>query len=1083
MAEGATVTIATGYLGESSLYKGKGAGELTGSIDTLGTDATLNLYGIRWENTKGVDFISLWNGNIGTVNILGDTITRPTMPTKAQTGDILIADNINIGKNSVVHAYAQAMGKMTISDNAKVGTLVSGNISDPTNSSNKALALGSILAVKELDINLNSDGAVIVRQLKCGSLGGDNFKGTIKLADKSDTLLVTYIFQLPEAGEDGEASDAMLTISKGTLYSMTKAAPRKNNGAGNLTVSGDAVATIAASEASTFGTLNVETSDTVFVNGGATITELNITEADAGTTALMLNGASNTIKGGAMTPNNLAAFAVGYASDKVTGLDGTTGKKAPKYTGKEDKETADSIVNTQEIALPVTFSNLTTAAQNYYFFKKSTQKVITVTFMIPADTVTAKDANGKTKFTTWKEYGKKQVLALSAKVECPVDSFNLDGQHLVTVDGSNAWVQWYTDSACTNKVKTDAADADISIKTNTDTLTFGSKTLQDTVLYAKLAVVDSVVAWYMSMDPALKGKLVNSRDKSTGAATAMTGGSLNFAESYDEDKKTYSYKSDGLAYYDTKRKFSELTAKVTSPAIQKGTFAIALKDTADIKNISSLAADDSITFPQTLVKDTTWNLVLADSVVFFEDNSLKNPIKKTIVLFGDTLASSLIPEAPTKEGYVFDGWYYVLQNGNTPITSFDVNSATAVDDHICGKTKKAPNTITTTIYVAPKWVIGVYAVVGEDTIPVAKLATKDFAATKATETSAQVDLYNTESMPIGTTDAPAAGTSGVVLASEGIVNLYYLPLDEEAVNVANFTDAKYTGERLNAAINWYTDAAMTQAITSWPYSVKEGKTETVFIYGYKPVEIMQVFDYGYKKDTLIDTLASGTKYSEAFILDSLKIAEYLWNEKVVDVIGWTNNAGDTIASDYKWTKNDTLYPICDTVVVLNFYSNDYVNTLYQIIVHYGDTLETKILSDQVKTVGDTTLTFQGWYVPCDDEYKFIDDNEVQYSWDEKIVKSKDNMMSWDSIVIPVYNLYANPVKAADKAFGNNGIINIYGYWPGDTTGGDPTGINEVNGASENAKTSNGHRYNLAGQEVDDNYSGVVILNGVKRVNK
>jgi len=47
----------------------------------------------------------------------------------------------------------------------------------------------------------------------------------------------------------------------------------------------------------------------------------------------------------------------------------------------------------------------------------------------------------------------------------------------------------------------------------------------------------------------------------------------------------------------------------------------------------------------------------------------------------------------------------------------------------------------------------------------------------------------------------------------------------------------------------------------------------------------------------------------------------------------------------------------------------------------------------------------------------------------------------------------------------------------------PTAINEVNTESDNSNSTavkyNGKRYNLAGQEVDDNYNGIVIMNGKK----
>jgi len=1087
VAANANVTIASGYIGQN---KSKSSA-LTGTISTLGDDATLNLYGIKWANgtttsegkTEGVAFISTDNTK-GTVNIIGDTIVSAEKITDNQTGHVLCALDINIGKNSVVEAYPQANGKMTISDNAKVGTIIEGSLADPA----KVKVSGAIRAEEELDIDLNSDGAIRVYTLECGNRSkGGNFSGTIKLADKSDTLLVTKTFALPEQASEGKAKDAMLTISKGTLYSAAAATPTKDSGAGNMTVSGDAVVTIVdASEASTFGTLNIETSDTVYIAKGATITELNITEADAGTTALVvadkleINSSAENGKI-TVTPTNLAAYAVGFVSGKASSLDGTTGKKAFAYPSK-DNYAEDSVVNTT----PITLTNSSTKPSKdngmYFFFQESKQQVLHVTFMIPAqtgnlksDTATVKTTTGKA-FKNWQVYGADSCLASVATATCPVDSFKLDGLHLVTEDAASTKVKWYTDSACTKQV-----DIKASVQTGENTNIYycsadgkfywgnNKANLRDTVLYAKLAVADSVTAFYKE-----NGELTNT------TAVAIADGSQKYAYKGSDGKVAYNSSSN--EYANKERKFSELTAKVTSPKMENGTFAIALKDLADTTNISSLAAEDSITFPQALVKDTTWNLVLADSVVFFEDNSLKNPIKKTIVLYGDTLAESLIPAAPTKAGYVFDGWYYVTQDGEDLITefSFDENGAKPAEGNLYNISEDAEEGyITSTVYLAPKWVIGVYAVIGEDTIPVAKLATKDFAAKTATPTEGQVDLYNTETMPIGIEDAPETGTSGVVLTQKGIVNLYYLPLNQDSVNAAGFTDgedSKYDGERLNAAINWYTDADMTEAITSWPYSVKDGKTECVFIYGFKPVEIMQVFD----GDTLIDTLASGTKYSEAFILDSLKMAEYLWYEKIVDVIGWKNNAGDTIASDYKWTKNDTLYPICDTVVVLNFYSNDDVNTLYQIIVHYGEEKDlTYHLTDTIKVVGGDTLTFKGWYVPLKGALPYDVETGKQWEWNEEIVTDENHMAKWE-----IYSgVYYGNVKGLDKEFGNNGIINIYGYWPKDTTGGDPTGINEVNGASENAKTSNGRTYNLAGQEVDSNYEGVVIKNGQKFVQK
>ena len=44
---------------------------------------------------------------------------------------------------------------------------------------------------------------------------------------------------------------------------------------------------------------------------------------------------------------------------------------------------------------------------------------------------------------------------------------------------------------------------------------------------------------------------------------------------------------------------------------------------------------------------------------------------------------------------------------------------------------------------------------------------------------------------------------------------------------------------------------------------------------------------------------------------------------------------------------------------------------------------------------------------------------------------------------------------------------------------DPSGINNVNAA----KAENAVRYNLAGQKVNNDYKGVVIMNGKKMLNK
>jgi len=141
-----------------------------------------------------------------------------------------------------------------------------------------------------------------------------------------------------------------------------------------------------------------------------------------------------------------------------------------------------------------------------------------------------------------------------------------------------------------------------------------------------------------------------------------------------------------------------------------------------------------------LVKDTTWNLVAADSVIFFSDNSLTDTLGYAIVVYGDTLNKSFIPADPTKEGFVFNGWYYKTKTDKTnptfAVSDGKYSDATALADGLYGVTKSVKTTgqIKTTIYAVPAWAMGVYAVLGEDTIPVAKLGTADFTKSgKATD--------------------------------------------------------------------------------------------------------------------------------------------------------------------------------------------------------------------------------------------------------------------------------------------------------------------------------------------------------------
>jgi len=67
-----------------------------------------------------------------------------------------------------------------------------------------------------------------------------------------------------------------------------------------------------------------------------------------------------------------------------------------------------------------------------------------------------------------------------------------------------------------------------------------------------------------------------------------------------------------------------------------------------------------------------------------------------------------------------------------------------------------------------------------------------------------------------------------------------------------------------------------------------------------------------------------------------------------------------------------------------------------------------------------------------------------------------------------------------KLLNHDGILIAQGSF-------NATGINEINAESDNSGSTsakyNGKKYNLAGQEVDSNYKGIVILNGAKHVQK
>jgi len=77
----------------------------------------------------------------------------------------------------------------------------------------------------------------------------------------------------------------------------------------------------------------------------------------------------------------------------------------------------------------------------------------------------------------------------------------------------------------------------------------------------------------------------------------------------------------------------------------------------------------------------------------------------------------------------------------------------------------------------------------------------------------------------------------------------------------------------------------------------------------------------------------------------------------------------------------------------------------------------------------------------------------------------------------VYPIISVSVKAGDVAINYPvGSMNFYAF---EFVGGDPTGIQTVKVAHQNANAI----YNLAGQQVNDGFKGLVIMNGKKIVKK
>jgi len=153
-----------------------------------------------------------------------------------------------------------------------------------------------------------------------------------------------------------------------------------------------------------------------------------------------------------------------------------------------------------------------------------------------------------------------------------------------------------------------------------------------------------------------------------------------------------------------------------------------------------------------------------------------------------------------------------------------------------------------------------------------------------------------------------------------------------------------------------------------------------------------------------------------------------------------------------------------------------------------------ILSDSeygyITTAGFTTdkgVTYTSMPLP----------EQIAAGWDGTSEWTKVGAGGLSVIKFPVYkdckyivNANGSKMTASGFLFETTGKANAYYTKTNETTGvettynlltnGKPTGISEVNEAAKQS-VNNGKTYNLAGQEVDSNYSGVVIKDGKKSI--
>ena len=120
----------------------------------------------------------------------------------------------------------------------------------------------------------------------------------------------------------------------------------------------------------------------------------------------------------------------------------------------------------------------------------------------------------------------------------------------------------------------------------------------------------------------------------------------------------------------------------------------------------------------------------------------------------------------------------------------------------------------------------------------------------------------------------------------------------------------------------------------------------------------------------------------------------------------------------------------------------------------------------------SSLKFEGF---CQNNtYTYLEKGFQEFSFREDYTIDVDNQKSR-----PLLGYLTFPVEANKSylVFQPTGQVGIYGF---EFTPGEESGISTVKAAAEDADAP---VYNLAGQKVDNGYKGIVIQNGVKRIQK